>query len=175
MYIIGPPRIKYASSLLRSAKIWMHNVQEYKSSVVVVVTLLPTKYRKTHICITHLHLSIPKMFACIVSVAARKSQGLSSWLPQHVTYNFCATARPSPQETTHWHPGGRFKESFYPIDFIVFNRLFCYRLYLDTCHFIKCLFNEILHLYGKKSLCISFHRFAPYSSFAENKSGGWYI
>ena len=69
------------------------NVYHLKISslyVVVVVTLFPTKSMKTHICTTHLLLSIPKMCACIVSVAARKSQGLSSWLPQHVTYNFCA-------------------------------------------------------------------------------------
>ena len=50
--------------------------------VVVVVTLFPTKYMKTHICTTHLQLSIPKMFTYTVSGAARKSPGLSSWLLQ---------------------------------------------------------------------------------------------
>ena len=47
---------------------------------VVIVTILPTKYMKTHIFITHLQLSIPKIFTCSVSVAARKSGCLSSWL-----------------------------------------------------------------------------------------------
>ena len=47
------------------------------------------------------------------------------------------------------------------MDFIAFNQLFRYGSYLDTCHFIKCLFNDILHLYRIRSLCISFHSFAP--------------
>ena len=37
--------------------------------VVVVVTLFPTKIHEN----IHLQLSVPKMFACILSVAARKS------------------------------------------------------------------------------------------------------
>ena len=49
---------------------------------VVEVTLFRTKYMKTHICLTRLQLPIPKMFTCSLSVAARKSRGLSSWLPQ---------------------------------------------------------------------------------------------
>ena len=60
---------------------------------VVVVTLFPTKYMKTHRCITILQLPIPKMFTCTVSVAARKSWGLSSWVLklfyEHSLYCMC--------------------------------------------------------------------------------------
>ena len=56
--------------------------------VVIVVTLFPTKYMKTHICITHFQLPIPEMFTCTVSVAARKSRGLSSWQPLKVSKRY---------------------------------------------------------------------------------------
>ena len=74
---------------------------------------------------------------------------------------FCrATAWPGP-EMIHWHPGGLSRNHFHLMDFITFIQSFCQWLYLGTCHFIKCLFNDILHLYGIRSLCLSFHSFAP--------------
>ena len=82
-------------------------------SIVVVVTLFPTKYMKTHICITHLQLSVPKMFTCTVSVAVRKKPRLIELAAATCYLQFCrVTAFPGPEEMTHWHPGCRFKESF---------------------------------------------------------------
>ena len=63
-----------------------------------------------------------------------------------------------------WHTGTPVvvsRNHFHPMDFITFIQSFCWGLYLDTCHFSKCLFDAILHLYGIRSLCISFHSFPP--------------
>ena len=134
------------------------------SEVVVVVTLFPIKYVKhththtyiyihTHIYlyiyIIYLQLLIPKIIACAVLVSARKkNRGLSRWLPQNVTSNFVAPL-PGPARR-RWHTGTLMvvsRNQLYPKDLISFDHLFCYELYLDTCHFMKCmLMTSYLHM-----------------------------
>ena len=81
--------------------------------VVVVVTLFPTKiHENTHMYNTLTVVSPQNVRMYFVSGCQKKLRLIE--LAAATCYlQFCrATARTGPEEMTHWHPGGRFKESF---------------------------------------------------------------
>ena len=81
--------------------------------VVVVVTLFPTKmHENTHMYDTFTVVSTQNVRMYFVSGCQKKLRLIE--LAVATCYlQFCrATARPGLEEMTHWHPGGRFKESF---------------------------------------------------------------
>ena len=81
--------------------------------VVVVVTLFPTKiHENAHMYNTFTVVSPQNVRMYFVSGCQKKLRLIE--LAAATCYlQFCrATARPGPEEMTHWHPGGRFKESF---------------------------------------------------------------
>ena len=80
---------------------------------VVVVTLFPTKiHENTHMYNTLTVVSPQNVRMYFVSGCQKKLRLIE--LAAATCYlQFCrATARTGPEEMTHWHPGGRFKESF---------------------------------------------------------------
>ena len=138
---------------------WLHPTESQCSSSS---NFISNKYMKTSIYNT-IALMITAMFTCTLLVATRKSLGLSSWLPRNVTSNL-VTWPPGPARRS-WHIGTLkvvSRNEFYRMDFTLSNHQFHYGLYLVICNFIRCFLNVILHLYILRSLCISFHNFAPF-------------
>ena len=131
--------------------------------VVVVVTSFPTKiHENTHMYNTFTVVSTQNFRMYFVSGCQKKLRLIELAATTYVTYNFVARL-PGPARR-RWHTDTLVvvsRNHFHPMDFITFIQSFCQGLYLDTCHFIKCLFNDILHLYGIRSFCTSFHSFAP--------------
>ena len=83
------------------------------NEVVVVVTLFPTKiHENTHMYNTLTVVSPQNVRMYFVSGCQKKLRLIE--LAAATCYlQLCrATARTGPEEMTHWHPGGRFKESF---------------------------------------------------------------
>ena len=85
----------------------------HQHAVVVVVTLFPTKiHENTHMYNTLTVVSPQNVRMYFVSGCQKKLRLIE--LAAATCYlQFCrATARTGPDGMTHWHPGGRFKESF---------------------------------------------------------------
>ena len=81
--------------------------------IVVVITLFPTKiHENTHMYNTSTVVCPQNVCMYFVSDCQKKLRLIE--LAAATCYlQFCrATARPGPDKMTHWHPGGRFKESF---------------------------------------------------------------
>ena len=104
---------KYTNAGIYSNHIWMSFSQDQAVVVVVVVTLFPAKiHENTHMYNTFTVVSTQNVRMYFVSGCQKKLRLIE--LAAATCYlQFCrATARPGPEEMTHWHPGGRFKESF---------------------------------------------------------------
>ena len=104
----------------RPSTIWGNRSNEsintwcYNTSITsLVVTLFPTKiHENTHMYNTLTVVSPQNVRMYFVSGCQKKLRLIE--LAAATCYlQFCrATARTGPEEMTHWHPGGRFKESF---------------------------------------------------------------
>ena len=160
-------RINFPRECITNNTIYYHdhfhswNIIRQVNKFMSSSNFISNKYMKTSIYNT-LALMITAMFICTLLVATRKSRGLSSWLPRNVT-NSLVTRPPGPTRRS-WHIGTLevvSRNEFYRMDFTLSNHWFYYGLYLVICHFIRCFLNVILHLYVLRSLCISFHNFAP--------------
>ena len=147
--------------------------------VVVVVTLFPTKiHENIHMYNTFTVVSPQNVRMYFVSGCQKKPRLIE--LAAATCYlQFCrATARPGPEEMTHWHPGGRFKESFSSNGFHYIYSIILSRIISRYVPFHQMSFWWYITFIRNKILVYiipQFRSFDPYSSMAESKSGGWYI
>ena len=116
-------------NLIPTKKLQMECILPYISCNVVIVTLFPTKiHENTHMYNTLTVVSPQNVLMYFVSGCQKKLRLIE--LAAATCYlQFCrATARTGPEEMTHWHPGGRFKESlssngFHNIYSIILSRI----------------------------------------------------